>query len=164
MRAQNTPLRALSPLLHARAPWWFSLEGVPPVGTSKTPQTDASRSKKGLPMSLYVVESMDEFQPEPRAGKFFGELVVQGEIERDSGIVILAKDKEDEEANALPKRVRVLQLGPARDGEPWDFEPDWEVIVPYHAGNHFKWINQSGVEESLWILDSQEVIALFRPR
>lgn len=110
------------------------------------------------------VDSLDDFQPVPRTGKFFAELVVREELALDSGVILLAQDKAAEEDNVKPKRARVLQLGPAREGEPWDFEPGWEVVVPYHAGYHFTWSNQSGVEESLWILDNQEIIAVFRPR
>jgi len=111
-----------------------------------------------------AVDSLDPMQPVPRAGKFFAELVVREEMQSAAGVVLLAPDKEDEELSSRPKRAVVLQLGPASEDEPWDFEPGWHVIVPYHAGHHFIWYSQPGIEESLWIIDTNEVIAVFQPR
>jgi hypothetical protein len=109
------------------------------------------------------VDSLDDMQPVPRAGKFFAERILREEIRTDAGVIL--QEGEDPAADdTRTKRARVLQLGPAREGEAWDIEVGWNVIVPYHAGNVFEWMSQEGITESLWIIDTNEVIAIFRPR
>lgn len=110
-----------------------------------------------------TVDSLDDMQPVPRAGKFFAEQILRQEV-RSEGGVILQEAEDPTQQSIRTKRARVIQLGPARDGEPWDFDRGWDVVVPYHAGSEFSWMNQVGVVETLWIIDTNEVIAVFRPR
>lgn len=114
-----------------------------------------------------VIDSLDDMQPFPRAGKFFAERIYQEEVKK-GGIVLKQGDRPregmEEVVDVRTKRARVEQLGPARDGQPWDFDAGCDVIVPYHAGEKFEWTNQRGITESIWIIDVNEVVAIFKPR
>jgi len=133
------------------------------------PAVEVARLRRELALNISVhndsevVDSLDDMQPVPRAGKFFAEQVLREEIRTEAG-VILQEGEDPNTDDTRTKRARVLQLGPPREGEAWDFARGWEVIVPFHAGYNFEWMSRDGVTESLWIIDTNEVIALFEPR
>jgi hypothetical protein len=113
---------------------------------------------------LGEVDSLDEMQPTPRRGKFFAEEILRPEIKAAFGVIIPEQDKDAAEYDTRPKRAKVIQLGEPPEDAEWDFIPTDEVIVPYHAGYHYTWRNQLGIEETLWILDYEEPISIFRKR
>lgn len=152
------------------------LQNLPPVGTSTPPQSHAPCGAESLStMSKFsetlrlidecIVDSLDDMLPVPAEGKFFAELITRGEVVSDSGVIIPKEDRDPEDYDVRPMRARVLgPLGPASPGHSWSIQPGYEVIVPYHAGTRFTWLNQKGIEESLWIVSEQEVLAIFKPR
>lgn len=109
-------------------------------------------------------DSLDELHPVPRAGLFFAELLVREEATTDNNVIVPGQNREAIEDDVTTKRARVVKLGPAREGEAWDFEEGWHVVVPYHAGNHFYWQSRPGIEEHRWIIDAREPLAVFKPR
>lgn len=115
---------------------------------------------------LGELDTLDDMQPVPRKGFFFAELVTRGEIvlNEELDIRLAKEDPMTARLSMRPKRARVVMLGPAPDGEEWDFRPDDHVILPYHAGETYTWINQLKIEESIWVISFGEPLAVFRKR
>lgn len=103
---------------------------------------------------------MTEKQPRPRAGHLFVE-EVNHEYQTASGLVL----PEDTATHGFLQRVRVTKKGPPEKEQGIVYEMDFQVgdhvCVPLHAGRTFSYFNQSGREETLWMVHEGEVKIVF---
>ncbi len=112
-------------------------------------------------------DTMDDMTPVPDAGYFFASLIVRGEAKYGESIIVPGEDSSTVEDSVRTKRAEVIMLGdPPEDRGRWHIRPGYHVIVPYHAGHHYRWYSkpEQGIAEHLWIIGAAEIITVFRPK